>query len=284
MSTVLVTGGRRFSDAAFLIETLDWLNASRKFSLLVHGGASGADKLAGEWAKARMVPVKVYMAEWSKHGRAAGPIRNRDMLQETPALVVAFPGGIGTANMVQVAREHGIEVIETWSIDPNTHAQPTRNIMSVSLDFDSAGVEPRAAFDAIPAGKYVAVITASEEKPTKKGDGSYLQLTFQVIEGEYENRKLWARLNLNNPNDQAVAIARSELSAICRATGVSRLKNTAELHDIPVIVKVAQRTNPDSGEKTNEIKGYEAKGGNAGTAATKPASQQPSVPPWKKPK
>ena len=81
----------------------------------------------------------------------------------------------------------------------------------VSLDFDATQVEPTSDFEPIPAGKYVAVITDSEVKDTKSGRGSYLQLAFQITEGEYKNRFLWARLNLENPNQTAVKIARAEL-------------------------------------------------------------------------
>ena len=77
----------------------------------------------------------------------------------------------------------------------------------VSLgNFDANTVEPTSSFEAIPAGKYLAAIVASERKPTKAGTGNYLELTFQVLEGEYKNRHLWARLNLENPNATAVEI------------------------------------------------------------------------------
>ena len=74
--------------------------------------------------------------------------------------------------------------------------------------FDANEVEPTTTFEPLPAGKYLAAITESEMKPTKSGSGSYLQLTFTILEGEYKNRVLWARLNLNNPNATAVKIAR----------------------------------------------------------------------------
>ena len=80
--------------------------------------------------------------------------------------------------------------------------------------FNANQVDPATDFEAIPAGKYVAVVTASEMKPTKNGNGAYLELTFQVIEGEYKNRLLWERLNLDKPNPLTVKIARSELSAL----------------------------------------------------------------------
>ena len=78
---------------------------------MIHGDASGADRLAGEWAKERCIEVLARPAEWKKHGRAAGPIRNQAMLAEKPQLVVAFPGGKGTADMVAKAKKAGLEVV-----------------------------------------------------------------------------------------------------------------------------------------------------------------------------
>ncbi len=75
-------------------------------------------------------------------------------------------------------------------------------------NFNANDVEPTTDFEPIPAGKYLAVITDSEMKRTKAGTGHYLQLAFQIIEGPYKNRFLWARLNLDNPNATAVQIAR----------------------------------------------------------------------------
>lgn len=107
---VLVTGGRDFGDRELLFGALDRLHAVHGFTALIHGDANGADRLSGEWAGARGVSVEVHPADWKKHGRAAGPIRNQKMLEEKPDLVVAFPGGRGTADMVRRAREAGIEV------------------------------------------------------------------------------------------------------------------------------------------------------------------------------
>lgn len=108
---VLVTGGRDFSDRKLLFETLDRLHSTHVFSVLIHGDASGADRLAGEWAAAAGVRVEAHPAEWKKHGRAAGPIRNSMMLEEKPGLVIAFPGGKGTADMVRKAKAAGLTVV-----------------------------------------------------------------------------------------------------------------------------------------------------------------------------
>jgi len=146
--------------------------------------------------------------------------------------------------------------------------------------FDANQVEPTTSFEPIPAGKYLAAITESEMKPTKSGSGSYLQLTFTIVEGEHKNRVLWARLNLNNPNATAVKIARGELSAICRAVGVMQPKDSVELHNIPLVIVVKLKKRQDTGELANEIKGYESKASAAGQPQQAPATD--STPPWKR--
>ncbi|MCG3178614.1 MAG: hypothetical protein BIFFINMI_00942 [Phycisphaerae bacterium] len=146
--------------------------------------------------------------------------------------------------------------------------------------FDASQVDPAAGFDPIPAGKYLAAITDSEMKDTKAGDGKYLQLTFTVLDGEYKNRKVWARLNLNNPKPETVKIARAELSAVCRAVGVLQPKDSVELHNIPLLITVKCKNREDTGEMTNEIKGYEPKSAAAGQPQQAPAAS--NTPPWRR--
>jgi hypothetical protein len=144
--------------------------------------------------------------------------------------------------------------------------------------FNANTVEPSTDFEPIPAGKYLAVITGSEMKPTKAGTGSYLELTFQVAEGDYKGRLLWARLNLDNPNAMAVKIARGELSSICRAVGVLEPRDSCELHNLPLVVTVKQKADAE-GELRNEIKGYAQK------EAAQPAKPQQAAnptPPWRR--
>jgi YspA, cpYpsA-related SLOG family len=116
---VLVTGGRDFSNRELLFEILDRLHAAHTFTVLIHGDANGADRLAGEWGVARGVTVEAHPADWKKHGRAAGPIRNQKMLEENLDLVVAFPGGRGTADMVRKARKTEIDVFVVEPIKPS---------------------------------------------------------------------------------------------------------------------------------------------------------------------
>lgn len=106
---VLVCGGRDYRSRGTVFHTLTELHPS----VVIHGGCpTGADAFAQEWASP-VVPIEMYAAEWDKHGKAAGPIRNQRMIDEgKPDLVVAFPGGRGTADMVRRARKAGIPVRE----------------------------------------------------------------------------------------------------------------------------------------------------------------------------
>lgn len=143
--------------------------------------------------------------------------------------------------------------------------------------FDANKVDPNSEFEPIPAGKYLAVIVESEMKQTKAGTGSYLQLTHQIVDGPFKGRKVWSRLNLDNPNPTAVQIAKGELSALCRAAGVMTPRDSAELHNIPVVINVRQKPNDATGEIQNEIRGY-TKHGNG--AAKQAPQEQKNVPPW----
>jgi len=113
MTKVLVCGGRDFSDYRRLCDVLDKLHAQRRFAALIEGGAKGADTFAHRWALERGIEATEFTADWDRFGRAAGPIRNKQMLEEgKPDLVVAFPGGRGTASMVSLAMDANIEVIQ----------------------------------------------------------------------------------------------------------------------------------------------------------------------------
>jgi len=141
--------------------------------------------------------------------------------------------------------------------------------------FDANQVEPNTEFELVPAGKYLAAIVASEMKPTKAGNGSFLELQFQLLEGPYKGRHLWARLNLDNPNPTAVQIARGQLSAICRAVGVLTPQDSQELHNLPLEISVKVKRRDDTGDMTNEIKGF----GKRETSAARPKPSSPT-PPW----
>lgn len=120
---LLVCGGRAYPNRAFVWRVLDCVHASEgPVTALVHGAAGGldklgrlvgADKLAGEWADEARVEQRPYPAAWKSLGKSAGPIRNQNMLDaEKPDLVLAFPGGRGTADMMKRAKDAGVRVVE----------------------------------------------------------------------------------------------------------------------------------------------------------------------------
>lgn len=107
---VLVCGGRKYADDAAVHRELEALLAKDGWITIIEGGATGADKIAHDWAITNFHKVITVRADWKTHGLAAGPIRNARMLKDyKPQLVLAFPGGKGTANMVSQARAAGVE-------------------------------------------------------------------------------------------------------------------------------------------------------------------------------
>lgn len=122
--TVIVCGGRHFANERFVAEVLDDYHAEHGITMLVHGAASGADSLAERWAIASRISCCGYHAKWQQHGRAAGPMRNQEMLDtEKPDAVIAFPGGAGTADMVRRARKAGVRVL-VFAPDHDHEGQP----------------------------------------------------------------------------------------------------------------------------------------------------------------
>ncbi|KRW79607.1 MULTISPECIES: SLOG family protein [Pseudomonas] len=108
---IIVCGGRHYAHGVHAWAVLAHIHRLRGIAEVIQGECpTGADKHAREWAVAHGIPLKRYRAEWEKYGRAAGPRRNREMLQERPHGVVAFPGGTGTADMIAAAQEAGVPV------------------------------------------------------------------------------------------------------------------------------------------------------------------------------
>ncbi|MCK1520245.1 DUF2493 domain-containing protein [Bradyrhizobium sp. 17] len=118
--TVLVCGGRDYDDARSLGMVLDAAHSANPIECLVHGAARGADTLAADWALEHDVLCKAYPADWDRDGKAAGPIRNQRMLDlGKPHMVVAFPGGKGTADMIRKAEAAGVPVVRVTRAVPN---------------------------------------------------------------------------------------------------------------------------------------------------------------------
>lgn len=118
---IIICGGRDipFADAFNLMDrdlVLELSHASGyhdlSIDLVIHGGCRGADEAADRWARSEHIPVISVPADWKKYGNAAGPIRNRKMLEvHCPDYVVALPGGKGTDGMIRLAEGAGVPVL-----------------------------------------------------------------------------------------------------------------------------------------------------------------------------
>src|SRR5687767_5714076 len=125
--------------------------------------------------------------------------------------------------------------------------------------FNANEHESMREFDPLPQGRYLAAIVASERKLNSKNAGSHLRLDFEILEGQYQGRHLFAQINLENPNPEAVRIAQIELAQICKCVNVLQPKDSIELHDLPLVLSVAVEKRKDTGEIGNRIKGYQPK-------------------------
>ncbi|HEV7258956.1 MAG TPA: SLOG family protein [Bosea sp. (in: a-proteobacteria)] len=133
MTTIIVCGGRSYglvpagvgedvrgtyenqaaAERERLTQILDAAVVRLGLTHLACGDATGADALAAAWAEGRKIPFQIYAADWQAQGKAAGPLRNRRMLEEeVPSAVIAFPGSKGTRNMCDIAERAGVRVIK----------------------------------------------------------------------------------------------------------------------------------------------------------------------------
>ncbi len=122
---VLITGGRDYRNQREMFSVLDRLHAERGFTFLMHGDARGADQMSHRWAKKNGVQPVAFEALWEAKGQKDGSARNgRMLLFKVPDVVVAFTGGVGTANMMKRAYDHDprIELIDVEDIDMNDPA------------------------------------------------------------------------------------------------------------------------------------------------------------------
>lgn len=137
--------------------------------------------------------------------------------------------------------------------------------------FLGRNVAPDEGRDPIPAGDYLAMIVDSDMKSTKDGRGQYLELVHQIVDGPFKGRKVWARLNLVNANQQTATIAQAQLSSITHALGLqdTPISDSQQLHNRPLVIRVSyekadgQRRTSDS----NDVKGWKSPSATAAPTA-----------------
>lgn len=145
---VLVCGGRLYANRAKVDHVLDSLHKESPITLIIHGGAKGADRLAMLWAIAKGIKHQAYYPDWKAHGFAAGPIRNAQMYERSrPHLVVAFPGNKGTAHMVRYAKSRKAKVNVQLAVSKHhrrisPHCPATRMDLKLPHKFGDLGARP----------------------------------------------------------------------------------------------------------------------------------------------
>lgn len=108
---VLVFGGRDYHDAVCMEKVLRQKLIDG--DIVIHGGAIGADSLAGNVAGRILgYNVEVFPADWDQHGNRAGPIRNQEMLDSGVDFAIGFPGGRGTADMLSRLKKAGVPGVQ----------------------------------------------------------------------------------------------------------------------------------------------------------------------------
>ncbi len=111
---ILVCGGRDYSDQDKFISVIDKI--VEKFGKddieFISGGADGADTMIIEYCQFHKIDYTVKFAKWNKYKKSAGPVRNKVMLDLNPDLVIAFPGGNGTKNMIEISKKKNVKVYE----------------------------------------------------------------------------------------------------------------------------------------------------------------------------
>lgn len=148
--------------------------------------------------------------------------------------------------------------------------------------------ETEESFDIVPAGEYIAVITASDYKVNKKNTGMILSLTYEIIDGPKKGSKIFENLNLENENAQAVQIAKKTLNSICLACGIQTVQDSAQLHGIPMLLDVGVKPAQGDYDAQNKIKKHLPVNGAAPSAPAQTGFQKPAeagkpkAQPWQK--
>lgn len=138
----------------------------------------------------------------------------------------------------------------------------------LGIQFDSNQVDPDPGFDLLPPADYRLHVVDSDVRSTKDGQGRYVWVEMDVLDGPFAGRKLWHNFNILNPSDKAQQIGQSQLSALCHAIGVGAMTDSEDLHLKPFIASVGVRPAREGYEAQNRVKSFKpASGGGGGIAS-----------------
>jgi len=145
------------------------------------------------------------------------------------------------------------------------------------IDFDSIDEKFGAAFELLPCGVYDVKLTDASIRDNKAGDGTYLAITFEVIDGDHHGRKFWENLTLSHPNPVAAKIGKASLKRLIMACGLRNVESSCELLGHRLSILIGQRKRKDNGEVINTVRAFSPPTNPAASIA-KPAAKGVFVP------
>lgn len=120
---VIIAGGRDYHNYDTLLEAIE--EAQFDIKTVISGGAKGVDALGERYSEENMIDLKIFRADWERHGRAAGPLRNRKMAENADALIAIWDGkSRGTKNMIETAHKVGLLVYVKRTDETTTNSNP----------------------------------------------------------------------------------------------------------------------------------------------------------------
>ena len=119
------------------------------------------------------------------------------------------------------------------------------------FNLDFSNVKDSQTFAPIPAGTYNVCVDEAEVRPTKKGDGEFVNVKLRVIDGPQANRFLFQNFNIKNPNPQAVEIGMQQLKSLMKCSGMKEMKLTSVLDLVGLMcqavvkIKIDEKYSPE---------------------------------------
>lgn len=124
------------------------------------------------------------------------------------------------------------------------------------LQFNAAGKDTGGDYEPLPIGDYNGMVIETEIKENKKGTGSFIKVTTQILDEEYQGRRVYDYINVVHTNEKVQQIAERQLAELCNAVGVLELEDTQELHEIPLVVRLAIEAGNEQFGPSNKVKKY----------------------------
>lgn len=151
--------------------------------------------------------------------------------------------------------------------------------------FDFSTVDIKDSFDPLPPNDYIIEMIDSEVRQTKVGDGEYMAARFRVCDGPYENRNFFINVTMESQNPVALSIGEKAMAQICAAVGLQKLlENTNELHNIPMLARLAIEEGKNGYPARNKVVWYKpaTTSVSPAVAASAPAAAAKPAAPWKR--